>query len=102
MGAISQAFKLALLHKRAAGVRIHEIARACDVRPNELSGLVCGSMRAKPDDGRILRVAAYLGLDPDCCFEREDAPPAAEPQPRPRISSTSIVVTPLPLAAKAR
>lgn len=77
MGAVvSEAFRLELLKRRAAGVRVHEIASAAAVRPNELSGIVGGSIKVRRDDPRVLRVAALLGLSPDQCFGAGEAPSA--------------------------
>ena len=69
MSAISETFRLELLKRRAAGVRVYEIARAANVRPNELSGITAGSITVRRDDARVLRVAAFLGLDAAQCFD---------------------------------
>lgn len=66
---VSETFRLALLKRRAAGERVYEIARASDVRPNELSGIVSGSIKVRPNDARVVRVGAALGLSPAECFE---------------------------------
>ncbi len=69
MSAISETFRLELLKRRAAGVRVYEIAAAAQVRPNELSGIAAGSIKVRRDDVRVLRVAVLLGLTPDQCFD---------------------------------
>jgi hypothetical protein len=66
---ISHTFRLELLKRRAAGQRVWQIARASNVRPNELSGIAAGSIKARRDDPRIARVAAFLGLSLDQCFD---------------------------------
>jgi hypothetical protein len=71
MGAISQTFRLELLKQRAAGVRVYQIADAAQVRRSTLSGIVGGSIQVRPGDPRVLRVAAFLGLTPDECFDDE-------------------------------
>ena len=65
---VSDQFRLELLKRRAAGVRVYEIARAADVRSNELSGIAAGSKPVRLNDARVLRVAAVLGLPPADCF----------------------------------
>jgi hypothetical protein len=70
--AVSETFRYALLKRRAAGVRVYEIARAAKVRPNELSGIAAGSIRPRRNDPRVLRVAAGLGQRPDECFVAEE------------------------------
>ena len=70
--AISEAFRLELLKRRAAGVRVYQIAAASRVRANELSGISAGSIPVRRDDARVLRVAAFLGLAPDECFAECD------------------------------
>jgi hypothetical protein len=66
---VTKAFRLAILHRRAEGVRMYQIARAVNVRPNELSGIFAGSIEVRRNDPRVLRVAAFLGLSPGECFE---------------------------------
>lgn len=66
---VSQTFRLELLKRRAAGARVYEIAFAVGVKPNELSGLANGSIAVRPNDPRVIRVGAYLGLEPCQCFE---------------------------------
>ena len=71
MSAISEIFRAELWKRRAAGERVYQIAGAARVRANELSGIVAGSINVRPNDARVLRVAAVLGLQPHECFESE-------------------------------
>jgi hypothetical protein len=68
---LSPTFRFELLKRRAAGQRVCDIARAANVRANELSGLANGSIKARRTDPRIARVAAVLGLPLDDCFEAD-------------------------------
>jgi hypothetical protein len=70
---VSESFKLELLKRRATGTKVHEIARAAGVRPNELSGIAAGSIRVRRGDPRVVRVATFLGLRLDDCFADDQA-----------------------------
>lgn len=48
---------------------IFKIAVHCNINPSSLSRIINCIEVVKKDDPRILRLAEYLGLKPDDCFE---------------------------------
>jgi transcriptional regulator with XRE-family HTH domain len=54
-----------------------KIAAAAGVSPTVLSRWLSGYQRVRPDDPRLLRVAAALGVPPDRLFESGPEPAAA-------------------------
>jgi Helix-turn-helix len=52
------------------------IAAEAGVSPTTLSRLMSGSLRARPNDSRLLRVAKVLGVPADQVFDRTAMPPA--------------------------
>lgn len=46
----------------------YRIAQRAGVNPGTLSKLICGIQTPKPNDERIIRVGALLGLQPEDCF----------------------------------
>jgi hypothetical protein len=76
---VSDTFRLELLKRRAAGVKVYEIARQANVRANELSGIAAGSITVRRGDARVERVAAVLCLTVDEAFTDEVADHAPAP-----------------------
>ena len=67
---------------KIAPKRAYKIAQEAGLHPTTLSKLVNGIERAKPDDPRVLAVAAVLGLDQRECFEEESTMPRQEEKAR--------------------
>lgn len=55
------------LHKRPA----YQIAHEAGLHPSTLSKLINGIEIVRPNDSRVLKVGAVLGLRPDECFSAE-------------------------------
>ena len=47
----------------------YRLAQMAGINPNELSKLINGIVKVKPQDERIIRVGKVLGLDPCECFQ---------------------------------
>ena len=54
-------------------VPAYRIAQQAQLNPATLSKLMCGIEKVKPQDPRVLKVAAVIGLRPEECFEDEGA-----------------------------
>ncbi len=67
---------------KIAPKRAYKIAQEAGLHPTTLSKLVNGIERAKPDDPRVLAVAAVLGLDQRECFEEVSTMPRQEEKAR--------------------
>lgn len=52
-----------------------ELCALARVPESTFSKLIRGHASIQPDDWRILRVGAVLGLEPERCFERADVEP---------------------------
>ena len=66
---ISQKLKAAI---KLSPVPAYKIAQEAGLDPSTLSKMICGIIRIKPDDIRIVRVGQILGVQPDECFEKEN------------------------------
>jgi hypothetical protein len=64
---VSQKFVEAV---RLSPRRSYQIAHEAGLHPSTLSKILNGIERVKPDDQRVLRVAAVLGLKKQECFEK--------------------------------
>ena len=51
--------------------RNYKIARAAGVHPSTLSQILCGIVRVKNGDERVIRIGKVLGLKPDECLEEK-------------------------------
>ena len=65
-------------HKFIAGVKLSEkraykIAHEAGVDPSVLSKLLCGIVKPKNNDHRVISVGRVLGLKPEECFEKGTA-----------------------------
>lgn len=69
----SPQLRLAVLRKRASGVRQHQIARAAEMHPTILSSILSGGLPITDRDPRVLRLAMVLGLSPDDCVAPDRA-----------------------------
>ena len=66
---ISQKLKAAI---KLGDLPAYKIAQRAELDPSTLSKLICGIAKVKPQDPRVLRVGALLGLEPEECFEDEE------------------------------
>ena len=64
--AISNKFKIAI---KLSDKPAYKIAQEVGMDPNVLSKMLCGIIKVKRNDKRVLRVARVLGLKPEECFE---------------------------------
>jgi transcriptional regulator with XRE-family HTH domain len=69
---LSREFRIAV--KLDDGRPQWKIARAAGVSPDRLSRWLNGYGKVRPDDPRLLRVAAEVGVSPDRLFEPEPTP----------------------------
>jgi len=65
---ISQKLKAAI---KLSPVPAYKIAQEAGLDPSTLSKMICGIIRIKPGDKRIVRVGQILGVQSDECFEKE-------------------------------
>ena len=65
---ISKKLKRAI---RLSPHRNYKIARAAGVHPSTLSQILCGIVRVKNGDPRVIQIGKVLGLKPGECFEEE-------------------------------
>lgn len=65
---ISQKLKAAI---KLSPVPAYKIAQEAGLDPSTLSKMICGIIRIKPGDNRIVRVGQILGVQPDECFDKE-------------------------------
>jgi transcriptional regulator with XRE-family HTH domain len=49
----------------------YKIAQKAGVDPSALSKLVCGIIKVKPGDPRLIRVGKVLGISADECFQEK-------------------------------
>lgn len=64
---VSQKLKVAI---KLAGEPSYKIAHKAGINPTTLSKLVCGIVKVKPGDPRVLMVGEVLGIKPEECFEK--------------------------------
>lgn len=57
---------------KRAGRPAYKIAIEAELHPSTLSQLIIGAIPTKPDDSRLIRVGAVLGLQPEDCFENSE------------------------------
>jgi hypothetical protein len=73
MVTVSQRLRSAVWAKRAEGVKQFQLAQAADVHPSIFSAIVCDIIPIQPNDERVIRIGAVVGLTPEQCFDvRED------------------------------
>ncbi len=65
---ISQKLKAAI---KLSSVPAYKIAQEAGLDPSTLSKMICGIIRIKPGDNRIVRVGQILGVQSEECFEKE-------------------------------
>jgi hypothetical protein len=65
---ISQKLKAAI---KLSSIPAYKIAQEAGIDPSTLSKIVCGIIRTKPGDIRIVRVGQIMGFHADECFEKE-------------------------------
>ena len=65
---VSDQFKLALLKKRAAGVRLYRLAQAAGMSPSMLSAIATGAQAVRPNDPRVIRLGELIGVRASECF----------------------------------
>ena len=53
--------------------RAYRIAQEAGIHPSALSKIINGIERARPNDPRVLAVAAVMGLDARECFAEEES-----------------------------
>ena len=70
---VSQRLRAANWEKRAQGIKQHELGKAAGVHPSIYSALICDITPIQPNDLRILRIAAVLGVEPSQAFEVADS-----------------------------
>ena len=49
----------------------YKVAQEADLDPSTLSKLMCGIVRVKKGDPRVLAVGRVLGIPPEDCFQKE-------------------------------
>ena len=59
---VSQKLRQAVWERRAQGQKQYNLARLADVDPSSFSALLSDIVPIKPDDPRVLRIAAVLGI----------------------------------------
>jgi hypothetical protein len=65
---VSQRLKLAVLERRAAGQRQHELARAAGLHPSVFSSLVNDIIPIRDQDPRVLKIAEVVGVSAEEAF----------------------------------
>ena len=63
---VSQKFRATI---KLSSIPAYKIAHKAGLHPSTLSKLMCGIERVKPEDPRVLKVAAVIGLKPEECFK---------------------------------
>lgn len=48
----------------------YRLAQKAGLDPSTLSKLLCGIVRIKPNDPRVIAIGKVLGLEPEECFEQ--------------------------------
>ena len=51
----------------------YKIAQEADIDPSVLSKLICGIVKVKNGDQRVIAVGRVLGIPPNGCFEKAEA-----------------------------
>jgi hypothetical protein len=69
---VSEAFKLAILKQRVAGVRLYRLAIDNGLTPSLFSAMLHGARPVARGDERIAKIGARLGLQPHECFEESE------------------------------
>ena len=62
--------------KLRAGVKLsdnraYKIAHKAGIDPSTLSKLICGIVKVRPGDPRVIRVGKVLGIPAEDCFQQE-------------------------------
>ena len=65
---ISQKLKAAI---KLSPIPAYKIAQEASLDPSTLSKMICGIIRTKPGDIRIVRIGQIVGVHADECFEKE-------------------------------
>ena len=66
MVVVSRKLKAAL---KLGDERAYRIAQRAELDPSMVSKLICGIVKIKPGDPRVIAVGRVLGLKPKECFE---------------------------------
>ena len=74
---VSETLKVAIIKRRAPGVRQYQLARQAEINPSVLSAILNGIVDARPGDQRVIRLGQVLGLRPAQCFETNGESPLA-------------------------
>ena len=64
-------------HKLISAVKLgsepaYRIAQKANIGPSTLSQLICGIVKVKPQDPRVIAVGRVVGLSPEDCFEEQE------------------------------
>jgi len=57
---------------KLSSIPAYKIAQKAGLDPSTLSKMVCGIIKVKPDDKRVVRIGQILGIYADECFEKEN------------------------------
>jgi hypothetical protein len=68
---VSSKIRLAVWARRAAGDKVHQLARLADVHPSIFSALVNDITPIKAGDPRVLRIAEVLGVPAGEAFTKQ-------------------------------
>ena len=69
---ISDAVRVALFNLRARGVRQYVLAQRAGLHPSLLSNLINGAVPIHPNDPRVLKIAAAVGVPAEQAFCNRD------------------------------
>lgn len=68
---ISAELRAAVWAKRAAGIKQAQLAALAELHPTTFSQIVCDLVPLQPDDPRVLKIAAVVGVSVDKAFTKE-------------------------------
>jgi transcriptional regulator with XRE-family HTH domain len=66
---VSSRLRAAVWAKRAEGIKVHQLAAACGLHPSTFSQIVCDLVPLQPDDQRVLKIAAAVGVPATEAFQ---------------------------------
>ena len=57
---------------KLGNIQAYKVAHKAGMDPSTLSKLICGIIKVKYGDTRVIKVGKVLGLLPDECFQKDE------------------------------
>jgi transcriptional regulator with XRE-family HTH domain len=57
---------------KLGNIQAYKVAHEAGIDPSTLSKLICGIIKVKHGDERVIKIGKVLGLPPDECFQENE------------------------------